>query len=86
MGRVTPLVVTIFEMYAKNESRFADIADYLYSQGIKTKGGKVYKPDKVKKILTNPFYYGHFRYLGEIHEGKHKSICHPPHILNTLSS
>ena len=66
-----PLVVAIFEMYAKNESRFADIADYLYSQGIKTKGGKVYKPDKVKKILTNPFYYGHFVYRGEIHEGKH---------------
>ena len=66
-----PLVVAIFEMYAKNESRFADIADYLYSQGIKTKSGKVYKPDKVKKILTNPFYYGHFVYRGEIHEGKH---------------
>ena len=69
-----PLVVAIFEMYVKNESRFADIADYLYSQGIKTKGGKVYKPDKVKKILTNPFYYGHFVYRGEIHEGKHTPL------------
>lgn len=26
------------------------------------------------RILANPFYYGHFRYLGEIHEGKHKGI------------
>ena len=69
-----PLVVSIFEMYAKNESRFADIGDYLYSQGVKTKGGKVYKPDKVKKILTNPFYYGHFVYRGEIHEGKHTPL------------
>ena len=69
-----PLVVAIFEMYVKNESRFADIADYLYSQGVKTKGGKVYKPDKVKKILTNPFYYGHFVYRGEIHEGKHTPL------------
>jgi site-specific DNA recombinase len=25
-------------------------------------------------MLTNPFYYGHFRYFGEIHEGKHKAI------------
>ena len=24
--------------------------------------------------LANPFYYGHFRYLSEIHEGKHKGI------------
>ena len=69
-----PLVVSIFEMYAKNESRFADIGDYLYSQGVKTKGGKVYKPDKVRKILTNPFYYGHFVYRGEIHEGKHTPL------------
>ncbi len=68
------LVVAIFEMYAKNESRFADIADYLYSQVVKTKGGKVYKPDKVKKILTNPFYYGHFVYGGELHKGKHTPL------------
>ena len=72
--RQAPLVVSIFEMYAKNRSRFADIGDYLYSQGVKTKGGKVYKPDRVKKILTNPFYYGHFVYTGEVHEGKHKPL------------
>ena len=30
--------------------------------------------DQVKKILTNPFYYGHFRDAGEVHEGKHPAI------------
>ena len=25
-------------------------------------------------ILQNPFYYGHFRYTGEIHEGKHEPL------------
>ena len=25
-------------------------------------------------MLTNPFYYGHFRYLGEVYEGKHTPI------------
>ena len=69
-----PLVVEIFELYAKNESRFQDISDYLYARGVKTKGGKVYKPDKIKKILTNPFYYGHFVYAGELHEGKHTPL------------
>ncbi len=68
------LVVEIFELYARNESRFQDIADYLFARGVKTKGGKVYKPDKVKKILTNPFYYGHFVYGGELHEGKHTPL------------
>lgn len=69
-----PLLVEIFELYAKNQSRFQDISDYLYANGVKTKGGKPYKPDKVKKILTNPFYYGHFVYGGELHEGKHTPL------------
>ncbi len=71
---LAPLAVAIFELYAKNESRFQDISDYLYANGVKTKGGKPYKPDKVKKILTNPFYYGHFVYGGELHEGKHTPL------------
>ncbi|MBF1039810.1 MAG: recombinase family protein [Candidatus Nanosynbacter sp.] len=25
-------------------------------------------------MLANPFYYGHFHYLSEIHESKHKGI------------
>jgi hypothetical protein len=28
----------------------------------------------VKWILTNPFYYGHFRYAGEMYEGRYASI------------
>ena len=71
---LAPLAVAIFELYAKNESRFQDISDYLYANGVKTKGGKPYKPDKVKKILTNPFYYGHFVYGGELHEGRHTPL------------
>ena len=25
-------------------------------------------------MLRNPFYYGHFRYTGEVHEGKHQPV------------
>ena len=32
------------------------------------------KKDQIAKMLTNPFYYGHFRYAGEVYEGKHKAI------------
>ncbi|MGK2896332.1 MAG: recombinase family protein, partial [Candidatus Saccharimonadales bacterium] len=32
------------------------------------------KEDRIKKMLTNPLYYGHFRYAGEVHEGKHTPI------------
>lgn len=72
--RRAPIVVGAFELYAKNESRFADIAKYLYANGVKTRGGKIYTTVKVKHMLTNPFYYGHFVYTGEVHEGKHTPL------------
>lgn len=67
-----PLAIQVFELYAKDKSRFEDIAAFLFSKGIKTKGAKLYPKDKIKLILTNPAYYGHFRYGGEIHEGNHE--------------
>ena len=72
--RRSPFVVEAFELYAKGNKRLEDIAIFLASRGILTKSGKQFPKDKIKRMLTNPFYYGHFRYFGEIHEGKHKAI------------
>ena len=72
--RRAPLVVGAYELYAKNGSRFIDIAKYLYANGVQTKGGKTYSVDKAKKLLTNPFYYGHFVSKGEIYQGIHAPL------------
>ena len=72
--RLAPVVVSAFELYAKGESRLEDIAVFLKSKGVATKSGKQLSKDQIKRILTNPFYYGHFKFLGEVHEGKHKPI------------
>ena len=72
--RRSPFVIEAFELYAKGQSRLQDIADFLFSRGVKTKGNKPLKKDQITKLLTNPFYYGHFRYAGEIFEGKHAPI------------
>ena len=72
--RQAELVEAIFVLYAEGQSTFQDISDYLYERGIKTGGGKPYSKDKVKYILKNPFYYGHFVYGGEVYEGKHTPI------------
>jgi len=68
------IVKAAFELYAKGNSTLGDIADFLASNGIKTKGDKPFKRDKISFILSNPFYYGHFRYTGELHEGIHEPI------------
>ena len=72
--RRAPVVVETFELYAKGESCFEDVSQFLFTHGIKTSGNKQFPKDQVKRLLTNPFYYGHFRYAGEIHEGKHEAI------------
>ena len=82
--KTAPIVVQAFELYARGDKRLDEIADFLYANGIQTKAGKLlgkkmtgkkpYHKNRIKRILTNPFYYGHFCYLGEVHEGKHKGI------------
>ena len=72
--RHAPLVVEAFELYARGDKRLQDIADFFASKNIKTSGGLPLKKDQIAKMLTNPFYYGHFRYAGEVYEGKHKAI------------
>ncbi|MFZ1801656.1 MAG: recombinase family protein, partial [Candidatus Saccharimonas aalborgensis] len=72
--RNAPLVHAAFELYAKGDQRLRDVADFLANKGVKTNGGLPLKKDQIAKMLTNPFYYGHFRYAGEIYEGKHTPI------------
>ena len=63
-----------FELYAQNGSRLEDISNFLAQYNIFSSGGKRIKRDRISFILSNPFYYGHFRYAGEIHEGKHQPV------------
>jgi hypothetical protein len=76
------IVRAAFELYAQNGSRLEDVSNFLFESGIKTSptrrwkssGERPLKKDQAKLILTNSFYYGHFRYAGEIYEGKHTPI------------
>ncbi|TSC87878.1 MAG: recombinase [Microgenomates group bacterium Gr01-1014_7] len=76
-----PVVVKALEMFATGNYRIMDIGSFLAKHGITTRrtkkgeGGKVIPSDQITyQILTNPFYYGHFRFKGELHEGKHSPI------------
>ena len=69
-----PIIRRAFELYAKNSSRLEDISNSLAQNGIYSSGGKRINRDRISFILSNPFYYGHFRYAGEIHEGKHQPV------------
>ena len=68
------IIKAAFELYAKGNSTLGDISHFLAQKGILTRGYKPFKRDRISFILSNPFYYGHFRYDGELHEGKHEPI------------
>ncbi|PJA87695.1 MAG: hypothetical protein CO140_02940 [Candidatus Moranbacteria bacterium CG_4_9_14_3_um_filter_40_7] len=63
-----------FELYAQNDSRLEDIANFLAQHNIISRKGKHLKKDRISYILSNPFYVGLFKYAGEIHEGKHQPV------------
>ena len=63
-----------FELYAQGNSRLEDISRFLYENGVRSFYGNQLHKDRARFILVNPFYYGHFRYGGEIYEGKHTPL------------
>ena len=69
-----PVIQQAFALYAKGNSTLQDISNFLAQNKVRSSGNKPLHKDRVKFILTNPFYYGHFRYAGEIHEGKHEPL------------
>ena len=72
--KIAKIVRAAFELYAEGNSRLEDIAAFFAKHGILAECGKPMTRDRATYILSNPFYYGHFRYAGELHEGKHEPI------------
>lgn len=68
------IIKEAFELYAHGNSRLEDIGNFLYQRNVRSLQGNRIHKDRIKYILSNPFYYGHFYYAGEIHEGKHPQL------------
>ncbi len=73
--RKAPILKKAFEMYSTGKYLIKDISDFLAKNNILTSKSTHYRVDWInRQLLTNHFYYGHFRYAGEVHEGIHKPI------------
>src|SRR3989344_4965106 len=70
-----PVVVEAFNRYAAGKYSIDAVGRFMAENGVYgVRAGKVMKKGIVKRILTNPFYYGHFRYNNELFPGKHKPL------------
>jgi site-specific DNA recombinase len=69
-----PIVRDAFERYARGEETVEGIRHFLADGGIRTRTGKPVANTYVTRMFSDPLYYGHFRYAGEIYEGIHEPI------------
>jgi site-specific DNA recombinase len=69
-----PIVKEAFERYATGKETQETIRMFLASHNIRSKTGKPIGNTTVSHLLTNPIFYGHFCYRGEVHEGVHEPL------------
>ena len=70
-----PIIKEAFELYSKGTYNQKTLSKFLYESGVKSKRfGHQMKIDRIRYILSNPIYYGNFRYNRELYEGKHTPI------------
>jgi site-specific DNA recombinase len=66
------LVRKLFETYATGSVRLEDLASIFERSGVVSRNKHRVHISRVSFMLQNPFYYGHFRYAGEVYEGTHE--------------
>src|SRR3989339_220980 len=68
------LVRKCFELYATGDNTLKNIKQFLADTGLDSYKGNVLSTSCVQRMLKNPFYYGTFRFNGELYEGSHEPI------------
>src|SRR3989339_1949198 len=68
------LVQKCFELYATGDNTLKNIKQFLADTGLDSYQGNVLSTSCVQRMLKNPFYYGTFRFNGELYEGSHEPI------------
>jgi hypothetical protein len=68
------LVRKCFELYATGDHTLKNIKQFLADSGMNSYKGNVLSTSSVQRMLKNPFYYGTFRFNGELYEGSHEPI------------
>ena len=66
------LVQKIFKLYSTGNYSLKEVRNIITEAGLRSRNGKMLCVSNIQMILVNPFYYGAFKFNGEIYEGNHK--------------
>jgi site-specific DNA recombinase len=69
-----PVVKVAFERYSTGNETIESIRVFFGKHNIRSRTGKLLGNTTISYLLTNPIFYGHFRYAGEVYEGNHTPI------------
>ena len=69
-----PVIRKCFELYATGDHTLKNIKQFLADTGINSYKGNILSCSCVQRMLKNPFYYGVFKFNGEIYQGTHEPI------------
>ena len=70
----SPVIRKCFELYSTGEYTLKSIKQFLADTKIDSYKGNDLSCSCVQRMLKNPFYYGVFKFNGEIYQGTHEPI------------
>ncbi|MDA2922572.1 recombinase family protein, partial [Patescibacteria group bacterium AH-259-L07] len=68
------LVKKLFDLYAKGTYSMKDLQKFSIPAGLLSRNENILSLSTIQHFLQNPFYYGLFKYKGEIYQGIHKPM------------
>ena len=75
--KTAPLVRQSFELFSTGNYSLKTLSEEMGDRGLKTRYGRIYSPESMKKLLTRRFYIGRLDWQGKEYKGKHKPIITP---------
>ncbi|MDD5463599.1 MAG: recombinase family protein [Candidatus Moranbacteria bacterium] len=73
-GEKWKYVLEAFRLYATGMYSIESLTNKMNSDGMRTIGQKLFFPSGMHRLLTNPIYYGYFRWKDMLHKGNHPEI------------
>jgi len=71
---VAPLVRKMFNLYATGNYSLNALLQKMYEEGLRNRKGRRICKSRLHEYLSEPFYYGKFRWSGQIHKGQHEPL------------
>lgn len=75
--KTAPLVRIAFELFSTGNYSLKTLSEEMGDRGLKTKYGRIYSTENIKKLLAKRFYIGKLVWNGKEHPGIHESIIRP---------